>query len=446
MNDTLADLLSLQQEMREIKKLNELAFFISHQTKMVIDYQRAIVWSCWQTKGINVLAISGISRLNKTSPYQLSAMKFIQQLIVDYGEVNKVDTLLYTEVSSTLQKVWIEPLEQYATVYFFRNLKKEIVGGVVLMHAQYPEENEQARFDWIAHSYNQAWSHLSKPRHILSQIRYYFRSRKKLIFWLLMLAVFLAMFIRVPQSVLAPATIVAKDPMIITVPMEGVIDQVFVKPEQYVKKGDILFDMDKRDVANAHELAQKELATATAKYKTAIQSSYQEIEKRAEIQVLQAMMQEKQLEVDYTAHLLEVSEIKSPINGIAIIDNPNQWFGKPVVTGENVMQVARPHQIEIDIALPVADAIDFNPGDRVKLFLNADPLNPVYGTVSYASFEATITSSQILAYQVTADITSNDKTLRIGSQGTAKLMGEKVSLFYYLFRKPITTLRQFFGW
>ena len=50
MKDTLANLLSLQQELREINKLNELAFFIAHQSKVVIDYQRAIVWSSWQNK------------------------------------------------------------------------------------------------------------------------------------------------------------------------------------------------------------------------------------------------------------------------------------------------------------------------------------------------------------------------------------------------------------
>jgi multidrug resistance efflux pump len=260
------------------------------------------------------------------------------------------------------------------------------------------------------------------------------------------LAAFLAMFIRVPQSVLAPANVIAKNQKIMTVPMDGVIDKVFVKPEQYVRQGEVLFDMDKRDLYNAHELAKKELDTATAKYKTAIQSSYHDVDKRAEIKVLQAVMKEKQLEVDYTRKLINESDIASPINGIVIVDNPSQWLGKPVVTGENVMQVATPGQVELEIWLPVADAINFKKGDKVKLFLNADPLNPVYATINYAAFEATITPAQILAYQLIAGLDNNENIPKIGSQGTAKLMGEKVSLFYYLFRKPITTLRQFFGW
>ncbi|WP_192482929.1 MULTISPECIES: efflux RND transporter periplasmic adaptor subunit [Cysteiniphilum] len=446
MKDTLANLLSLQQELREINKLNELAFFIAHQSKVVIDYQRAIVWSSWQNKHIQIKSISGITRLNKTSPYQLSATEFIDKLITYYAQNKEVQTIDSETAVEAVNKIWLEPLSKYVTFYFFRNSHKEVIGGILLLNNELPEENEFKQFDWIAHSYKQAWLHLSKPRNIFGQFTYYFKSRKRRIIWLIIVAAFLAMFIRVPQSVLAPATIIAKDPMIITVPMEGVIETVFVKPEQYITQGETLFDMDKRDLLNAHELAQKELSTATAKYKTAVQSSYQDIEKRAEIQVLQALMQEKQLEVDYTAHLINESDVKSPINGIAIIDTPNQWFGKPVVTGENVMQVATPGQVEIEIWLPVADAINFNKGDKVKLFLNADPLNPVYGIIDYASFEATITPSQILAYQVIARINSNQDIPKIGSQGTAKLMGNNVSLFYYLFRKPITTLRQFFGW
>jgi hypothetical protein len=446
MKDALANLLSLQQELREISKVNELAFFIAHQTKLLIEYQRAIVWSSWQNKHINILSVSGVSRLNNTSPYHISSIKFIEKLITYYGENTEVQFIDSETSVNSVKDIWIEPLSKYATFHFFRNNRKEITGGILLLNNQAAEENEFKQFEWIVHSYSQAWAHLSKPKHFFGQIKYYFKSRKRRLFWLILLAVFLAMFIRVPQSVLAPATIIAKDPTIITIPMEGVIETVFVRPEQHVVKGEVLFDMDKRDLVNANELAQKELATATAKYKTAVQSSYQDIEKRADIQVLQAVMQEKKLEVNYTSHLIKESNIKSPINGIAIIDNPNQWFGKPVVTGENVMQVAIPDQIEMEIWLPVADAIHFTKGDQVKLFLNADPLNPIYGTIDYASFEATITPSQILAYQVVARINPEQENYKIGSQGTAKLMGSHVSLFYYLFRKPITTLRQFFGW
>ena len=81
MKDILANLLALQQELRAIDKLNNLAFFIAHQTKLIFHYQRAIVWSSYQKKNINIRSISGITQINKNSPYQIAANRFISKLI-----------------------------------------------------------------------------------------------------------------------------------------------------------------------------------------------------------------------------------------------------------------------------------------------------------------------------------------------------------------------------
>jgi multidrug resistance efflux pump len=228
--------------------------------------------------------------------------------------------------------------------------------------------------------------------------------------------------------------------------MEGVIEKIEVFPDQTVVAGDLLFSMDQRDLKNANELAKRELATAMAKYKTAIQSGFEDVKKRAEIKVLQAQISEKELEVDYTSHLLQEADVKAEVAGIIVLDNKNRWIGKPVSTGENIMQIADSNRVEIEISLPVDHAIFFHPGDKVKLFLNADPLNPILATIEYSSFEAAIVNSNILAYQIIASIDRNQSAPRIGSQGTAKIIGDNVSLFYYLFRKPISSFRQFTGW
>ena len=51
-----------------------------------------------------------------------------------------------------------------------------------------------------------------------------------------------------------------------------------------------------------------------------------------------------------------------------------------------------------------------------------------------------------LAYRIYADFEqTDDEKLRIGLQGTAKIYGERVSVFFYIFRRPISYVRQFFG-
>jgi hypothetical protein len=98
--------------------------------------------------------------------------------------------------------------------------------------------------------------------------------------------------------------------------------------------------------------------------------------------------------------------------------------------------------------LPVKDAISLNHGNNVTFYLDIDPLNPIFFKVNYSSFEPNITPNQIIAYRIIANrIITKDKVFqpRIGLQGTAKLYGDKVSLAYYLLRRPITFIRQQIG-
>ncbi|WP_119344699.1 efflux RND transporter periplasmic adaptor subunit [Facilibium subflavum] len=447
MTDVLVSLLAMQQELRGIKKLDELAFFITHQTRTIVPYDRSVSWSCYGAKYIHVRSISGVTQLNKHSNYQLKCNQFLSALLLQYPnpDASKSIAVNYDDAPGALQDNWVPNLGKHVLCKFFTNKYNQIIGGMLIARDAEILESEINRFDWISDAYADAWLQLSRPVTFWGKVRYYF-TLKKTIIWSIVIILLALMFIRVPQSVIAPASIVPKDPYIVTVPMDGVIENIVVKPEQKVKQGALLFTMDKRDLLNSNELAKRQLATALAKYKTAMQASFDEVDKRAEINVLLAEVREKRLEVDYTNHLLQESDVTTPVSGVVVLDEPSRWIGKPVSTGENVMQIAYPDNIEIEIWLPVSDAINFKPGDEVKLFLNADPLNPIYGKIVYSSFEASITASQVLAYQVIASIDPKQLHARIGSQGVAKIIGERVSLFYYLFRKPITTLRQFFGW
>ena len=44
------------------------------------------------------------------------------------------------------------------------------------------------------------------------------------------------------------------------------------------------------------------------------------------------------------------------------------------------------------------------------------------------------------------DIKENGYIPSIGLRGTSKIYSKKVSLFFYLFRKQITSIRQWIGW
>ena len=156
-------------------------------------------------------------------------------------------------------------------------------------------------------------------------------------------------------------------------------------------------------------------------------------------------MDEKSAEVNYNQELLHRVEVKADKDGIAIFSNPFEWVGKPVQMGEKILLIADPQKIELNIMLPIDEAISLKNGSDVKLFLNIDPINPLEASLTWASYEAKQTPNNIMSYQVKADFKNPNDIPRIGLKGTAKIFGDDTTLFYYVFRRPISSFRRFFG-
>ncbi|MCF6766051.1 HlyD family efflux transporter periplasmic adaptor subunit [Thiotrichales bacterium 19S3-7] len=443
MSEALATLISLEHNARQTQSIDELAFFIVHNAREMFAYDKAVVWRSRGTFRITPKAISRISQVDKYSPFAQWVSSIIKHVIKKNKNNQKaIWTVSIEDVPETLQEGWPEHVSKHLLVCPFKTDYGEVDGGCVFSVEKLPEEEEEKRIEWLVRALNYYWQALCQKSKFSG---HWFRWKKRYT-WSVVIAVILLMFFPVSQSTIAPATVVAKEPLVITSPMDGVIESFDIKPNQMIEKGTALFRIDDRDLKNANELAEKELLTTKAKYLKAVQTGFKDIKNRAEINILKAEMAEKQLEVEYTEKLLNESIIKSPETGIAIIDEINDWIGKPVVTGEKVMEVARKGEVELEVWLPVSDALGFKSDDDVVLFLNAKPLHAIDARIRYVSFNAKMTPQQVLAYRVVADFTTDETLPEIGSQGSAKLVGGKVTLFFYLFRRPITVLRQNIGW
>ena len=135
------------------------------------------------------------------------------------------------------------------------------------------------------------------------------------------------------------------------------------------------------------------------------------------------------------------------MSGQLIYSDRKDWIGRPVKTGERIMEIADVSKVVIRVDLPVAEVISFYPGARVRLFLDSDPLNPVEARLRQAGYQAKERAGVGLVYKIIAEIKSKGgkKLPRIGLRGTAQVFGRTVFLGYYLFRKPIAAFRQKFG-
>jgi hypothetical protein len=272
--------------------------------------------------------------------------------------------------------------------------------------------------------------------------RYFSLGRKGL--WVAA-AIVLVFCLPIRQSVLAPAEVVAADPTVVRSPFQGVVDHFEVDPNSPVEKDRLLLVLEDTDLKNRLEVARKAHAVAEADYRRAAQSAVFDDKSKAELAIFKGRMEQHGAEVAYMEDLLVRSRVKAPRAGIAIFSDKHDWMGRPVEIGERLLMVADPHDAELEIHLPVADFIQLDHTAEADLFLNIAPQSPLEARLYSSAYQAEVMPDNTLAYRLKARFDAGQTLPRIGLKGTAKLYGQRVSLFYYVFRRPLAVLRQWVG-
>lgn len=252
----------------------------------------------------------------------------------------------------------------------------------------------------------------------------------------------------VHQSVLAPAEVVAKQPLVVRSPLQGVVESIAVEPNQPVRKGDLLVKMDARDLKGQLQAAQQNVAVSREQLRQTEQDAFYNERSKMSLGVLKRRYEQALAEADYLAKEYARTEIRAERDGIAVFADREEWKGRPVAVGERIMTVADPREMQLEAEIPVADIMTFEPQAPVRFFLNSDPTSPVDGMLRQTAYRASPTPEGTLAYKARADFEAEalqSEKLRIGLRGTAKIYGEKTALGLYLLRRPISVLRLWLG-
>ena len=177
----------------------------------------------------------------------------------------------------------------------------------------------------------------------------------------------------------------------------------------------------------------------------ASQKSFSDPQSKSELELYKVRVEQKQLERDHAQTLLNRTQVRAERGGIAVFSDANEWLGRPVEVGQRILSLADPEQAEIQLWLAVADGINLEPGARVQFFLNTAPASPLAAQLRQTSYEPEQNPAGGVAFRLKASLMATQPTPRIGLQGTAKVFGDEVSLFYYVMRRPLSVLRQTFG-
>jgi len=425
-----ARFLDLERQTRAARNPAQLSYSLVNDGQALFGFRHAALLIAGK-----VQAVTGVSAVEPNAPFVAFVAQAVAQLFKQ-GVLNQARVIAVDGVSEAVQADWRSL--SAAQVFWLPLIdhKGLVFGGLWLARDQPWTPAEQVLLSQLGDTYSHAWLAL-QPRKPW-RLRW---TRKRQV--ALVAVLLLGLLVPVRQSVLAPAEVVPLGGQVVAAPLDGVIAEFMVKPNQVVKNGDLLLRFESTSLKAQADVAERALDVAEAELKANSQRSFADAESSSKIDLLAARVEQKRAERNYALELLKRSEVRAERDGIAVFADVERWLGKPVQTGERLMEIADPSQAELRIELAVGDAITLAPGAQVALFLDSDPLQRHVAWLERSAYEAQPTAAGQLAYRL--DARFDAAAPRIGLRGTAKIFGDRAPLALYLLRRPLAGLRQSVG-
>jgi Biotin-lipoyl like len=394
-----------------------LSFFIANDTCKLVHYDQATLWDI-ELYNPTPLAVSGQPAVKKDSEVVQEALKKVHKI----DDKENMQTLLVEE-GSTSSFLWVPiPINRRTTL----GLLLERWDGAAW------SEEEQGNLQIVAQGYGHAWKGVY-PQWTLSVFQK--------IPWItgIFIGIIFLSIIPIPLRVSAPCEVVAKDPFLVTAPLDGIIEKISVNPGSAVTKGQLLFSYDKRMPLQELEVAQKQFEIADSQLQWSINREAHE-----EAAVWRLKRESEKLRLDYLQKRSHNLEVAAKVSGVAVFNDPDEWRGRRVMTGEKILVVSNPNRTKLRIWLPKSDNVVIAPDRSIKVFFHDDLIRSYEADLVFVGDCDILQDNCRGNFTAEAEWAEQPKDVKLGSKGTAVLYGPNVPLLYWLLRKPITAIRNFF--
>lgn len=397
-----------------------LLFGVLNDTNALLPYRSALVFTVQQGEPL-LHGASGLSSVDRRSPFGSWAEAVVQCILPALVTQQAFGP---NDLPEALRTDWQSHWPSQVQVYPLSGSSGQVLGVVVYV-TDSPWPQAATPMVQVLHQVRglclqqlrvqrSAWDfvrQLTDKRNI--------RARKFRGY--IVLACVLLFLVPIRQFVIVPVDIISLDTLAVTSPVEGIVAQMVAKPNQPVKRGDVLVRLDDTAIRNKLESAKQSLEVSRAEYLAGAHRAFVSTEKTAEAGVLKGRISERLAEVAFLQDQLGMLDIKAARDGIAVYGLENDWIGKPLSPGQRIMELADSNRIGVNAWVPVADAINLNAGQTMHVLLYADPLNPLQATIEQAGYQATKSPDGVVAYRVRATLPP-DKTYVWACEVTPKLM------------------------
>lgn len=242
-------------------------------------------------------------------------------------------------------------------------------------------------------------------------------------------------FIPVTHHIGASAHIEGATQRVMSAPVEGYIQNAYVRPGDTVKKGTLLVDLADQDLILEKQKWESEIIQQENNFSGALAR-----QDRTQYAISQAKAAQARAELALIKQSLSRTHIKAPIDGIILDGDLSQSLGAPVKLGDKLMTIAPKSEYRLMIDIDERDINAVHIDQTGTLALSAMPTDKVNFTVKRITPMAMVKNG-INSYEVEAELTDPNTYLRPGLQGVAKINAEDQPLLWSLTHRLVSWLR-----
>ena len=223
-------------------------------------------------------------------------------------------------------------------------------------------------------------------------------------------------------------------------PFDGQIVVGLAEAGDYVKANDVLAKMDGRKI-------NLEMVGVTAELKQSARTREIELKERNVAKAILSELEHKRLisEEAILEYQQEHLQIRSPIDGVVLSGSLERSEAASVETGEVLFEIGPLKPVRVEIAVPAVDIAQVAVGSDVKVWIDGQEDEPIVAKISKIQPRSeTRDADNVFIAEI--EFPNDEEKLRPGMKGSARINGQKRSLGWSLFHKPVNWMRSRMTW
>ena len=244
---------------------------------------------------------------------------------------------------------------------------------------------------------------------------------------------------------MAPAEVVGRLPTIVASPHDGIVSEVSVAAGEVVQAGDVLVRFEETEARNQLRRILGEVSVARARLDRAERSAATDAASRSSIPVARAELALQQIRAEAARERFDSLVLRAPSSGVAIVENARSWTGRNIRAGERILTLADPTDTELELSLAAGDERIAANSTVIRFFGDGAPFKVGTGTVRHVAHNVNEAADGTIVRRAWATLSAEQQPA-IGERGTAAILGPRVPLLYLILRRPLSAVRQWWGW